>query len=565
MNQDDLLQYLLSRGVPHAHALGMLANVQGESSFNPAAIGDNGTSGGLFQHHGDRFEKLKQFAASRGTPWTDWQTQVDYALSEPDTQTYLAKSFASPQDASVDFTVNWERPANAKERARQRLAFFNDGGQGGHTVPMSQVAGGPAYQGQAIEPVLRGNAPMNPYMQPPPFGVVPGMQQPQPPDLASGIMSDPWVQMGAGILANPQGALGHPMTGIAQGLQQAQEQRLDRLRADQFAKQNALVEAKMYGMETPSLYQQATSRGQPQLFKRANGDFVTAYFDKMSGQWVDASTGQPTAIGPGDQPWESEGSKARQEMWVVPTPSGPVTTTDPDEARNLANQYGVEPHKAGTGAGKSGKQTGIQADAAQVLRNIDSTIADIKANPWTQGMLAPLRSFGGRFLGSIADDLSGLGAPESVVRKFRDAAKGTGVEEIASIDFRLASSVSDAAKYIINKGDPRMSQTDVDRADELMKSANTFKNSEAMAAVLMELRNVIAYYDQLPPDQMPQPRGSRAPTQQGTPPPLGAAVPQGGGQGGWTPEDEQRLQELERKSKAAASEKIPARWGGTGE
>ena len=68
----DVLQYLLAKGVPHAHALGMLANIRGESSFNPTAVGDNGNSYGLFQHNGPRRRALFDFAG--GTP--SWQQHL---------------------------------------------------------------------------------------------------------------------------------------------------------------------------------------------------------------------------------------------------------------------------------------------------------------------------------------------------------------------------------------------------------------------------------------------------------------------------------------------------------
>lgn len=121
-SKDDVFAYLLDRGVPPNHAAGMIANIQGESNFDPSAIGDNGTSGGLFQHHADRFNRMVSHA---GPNWkSNWQGQIDYALSEPDTQAYLSRDFRSPEDASYWFTTQWERPANADQRARERLAFL---------------------------------------------------------------------------------------------------------------------------------------------------------------------------------------------------------------------------------------------------------------------------------------------------------------------------------------------------------------------------------------------------------------------------------------------------------
>jgi hypothetical protein len=133
VDPQQVYSYLVNeKGVSREHALGMLANIQAESGFNSGAIGDSGTSGGLFQHHNTRFTALKSF--SQGD-WTNWKKQVDYALTEKDTQKYLNKKFESPEQASMWFTTNWERPSNAQTKAKQRLENlsrfdFATGGEG---------------------------------------------------------------------------------------------------------------------------------------------------------------------------------------------------------------------------------------------------------------------------------------------------------------------------------------------------------------------------------------------------------------------------------------------------
>jgi hypothetical protein len=62
VSSKEIYDYLKSKGISHNHAMGMLANIQAESSFNAGAIGDNGTSGGLFQHHAERFSGMVSFA-----------------------------------------------------------------------------------------------------------------------------------------------------------------------------------------------------------------------------------------------------------------------------------------------------------------------------------------------------------------------------------------------------------------------------------------------------------------------------------------------------------------------
>ncbi len=91
----EIYNNLREKGLSHQHAVGMVANIKAESDFDPGAIGDNGTSGGLFQHHdgkdATRFTALKEFA---GENWkTNWKAQIDYALTEKDTELYLYKNF----------------------------------------------------------------------------------------------------------------------------------------------------------------------------------------------------------------------------------------------------------------------------------------------------------------------------------------------------------------------------------------------------------------------------------------------------------------------------------------
>jgi hypothetical protein len=142
---------------------------------------------------------------------------------------------------------------------------------------------------------------------------------------------------------------------------------------------------------------------------------------------------------------------------------------------------------AGTGTGGAKDER----EAAQVLTNIDQTLADINANPWTVSTFAPVRGFVGKFAGSAADELKqlGLDKPASALRSL---AENSGATEVASMDFRLTNAVTDTARYIINKGDPRMSNYDVDAARDILNRDGVFKDSETTKAALMELRSIIA-------------------------------------------------------------------------
>lgn len=125
VDRDEVLAYLLSRGVPENHAHGMIANIQAESGFRPtineqAPLVPGSRGGyGLFQHTGPRRRALEA-----QPNYQEWRTQVDFALSEPESKKYLAQSFKTPADASMWFTKHWERPANAEQKARERLKYL---------------------------------------------------------------------------------------------------------------------------------------------------------------------------------------------------------------------------------------------------------------------------------------------------------------------------------------------------------------------------------------------------------------------------------------------------------
>lgn len=75
-----IYDFLLAKGVPPVGAAAILGNIEGESSFNPAAT--NGTHDGLCQWGGGRLTGLRTYASSKGKEWTDVQTQLEYMWSE---------------------------------------------------------------------------------------------------------------------------------------------------------------------------------------------------------------------------------------------------------------------------------------------------------------------------------------------------------------------------------------------------------------------------------------------------------------------------------------------------
>lgn len=127
--EKEIFEHLKSKGLDDNKALGVLSNLKHESAFKPDAVGDSGTSGGMFQHHNERLTALSE----RVPDWkTNWKGQVDFALDEPEGQDYLRQNFDTPEDASRYFTKNFERPANADDEAEKRASdltrYYTDKG-----------------------------------------------------------------------------------------------------------------------------------------------------------------------------------------------------------------------------------------------------------------------------------------------------------------------------------------------------------------------------------------------------------------------------------------------------
>jgi len=132
-----LQRALVDRGYPLHVAAGITANAQHESGFDPGAIGDQGTSIGLFQWHGPRADALRTFARDGGRDWRDPGVQLDFLGHE--LAGGLRKRLDAtdgPETASRLFTLDFERPANAQAKAAERARTARELGSG---------SGRPAY------------------------------------------------------------------------------------------------------------------------------------------------------------------------------------------------------------------------------------------------------------------------------------------------------------------------------------------------------------------------------------------------------------------------------------
>lgn len=104
-------------GYSPAAISGILTNLGRESKFDPAAVGDSGTSIGLAQWHKDRADALKQYAADNKANVDDPSVQARFLDKElktkfPELRTKLL-SAKDPAEAEQLFRTQFEKPKNA--------------------------------------------------------------------------------------------------------------------------------------------------------------------------------------------------------------------------------------------------------------------------------------------------------------------------------------------------------------------------------------------------------------------------------------------------------------------
>jgi hypothetical protein len=110
-----VMAFLVEKGLSVAGAAGVAGNIKIESNFNPAAVGDRGTSFGLAQWHKDRKDQLVAYAKSKDQHPGDAQLQLEYLwhtlVSSYVSLTNYLKSAKDPRDAAYQFAKQYERPA----------------------------------------------------------------------------------------------------------------------------------------------------------------------------------------------------------------------------------------------------------------------------------------------------------------------------------------------------------------------------------------------------------------------------------------------------------------------
>ena len=127
-NGSYVVKYLTEKhGISKDDAIAIAANMGHESAgFKTNAVGDGGAAIGLMQWN-DRAPKLKKFAADRGKPWTDLNTQLDFAAWEitqgPERGNFeYVKNAKTIAEKTVMFSKYVERPSVPHYDSRKQWA-----------------------------------------------------------------------------------------------------------------------------------------------------------------------------------------------------------------------------------------------------------------------------------------------------------------------------------------------------------------------------------------------------------------------------------------------------------
>jgi hypothetical protein len=99
-----LYNALLSAGASPSTAIGLIANAMNESSLNPEAKGDGGTSFGLWQFHEPDYPGASSLVT--GNASADFIAQVKFLVSHGGLH---AASGSTPEQAAGNFAANFER------------------------------------------------------------------------------------------------------------------------------------------------------------------------------------------------------------------------------------------------------------------------------------------------------------------------------------------------------------------------------------------------------------------------------------------------------------------------
>jgi hypothetical protein len=152
-------EYYVSQGLSPVQAAGIVGNLQGESGqgLNPNAVNpgdgrDGSDSIGIGQWNSTRAAALKAYAESKGVPWNDLSTQLEFLHNElkgPEKAAYERLLAAkTPEEAGTAMLAferpkDWNKPGAHPERGQYAAKVFASYG-GGQPQPAPAATAAPA-------------------------------------------------------------------------------------------------------------------------------------------------------------------------------------------------------------------------------------------------------------------------------------------------------------------------------------------------------------------------------------------------------------------------------------
>lgn len=129
-NSSKAMQFFMGKGLTAIQAAGIVGNLMHESGLKTGIIGDRGTSFGIAQWHDTskgkgRWTNLKQFAKTKGTDASDFQTQLEFVWHELSSNRTWLNSLLNTStiyDSTKSFMRNFERPGVEHLESRIRHA-----------------------------------------------------------------------------------------------------------------------------------------------------------------------------------------------------------------------------------------------------------------------------------------------------------------------------------------------------------------------------------------------------------------------------------------------------------
>ena len=120
---EEVIQFLINKGLTKSQAAGVAGNLQHESGINPTVKpGDGGTSFGIAQWHKERGKRMKEWTKQNGYDSTTLKGQLEYLWWELKNTEKKAldklKQTDDPKDAAFMFAKYFERCAACQDRSR---------------------------------------------------------------------------------------------------------------------------------------------------------------------------------------------------------------------------------------------------------------------------------------------------------------------------------------------------------------------------------------------------------------------------------------------------------------